>query len=133
MVDAWGGSSTGSGGNAVGDDLYRETAGNCGKVGGVTTNIRIGCRVEGLRGGGGGVVGRLGGAKRLQRNNFRPPCQESHRKLRVGGNRKREAHSSIQREVVLHSEKSECCDGDGKRPGGQMTLCGGWRCWDVDG
>ena len=38
--DAWGGISAESGRNAVGNDLYRETAGNCGTMGGVTTNIR---------------------------------------------------------------------------------------------
>ena len=37
--DAQGGSSTGSGRNAVINDLYRDTAGNRGTVGGVTTNI----------------------------------------------------------------------------------------------
>ena len=37
--DAQGGSSAGSGGNSVGDDLYMETAGNRGKVVGVTTGI----------------------------------------------------------------------------------------------
>ena len=42
--------SAGSGGNTVGDDLYRETAGNRGTVGGVTTNILSMCRGEGLRG-----------------------------------------------------------------------------------
>ena len=46
MGDVWGGSSGGSGGNAVGDDLYRETAGNRDTVGGVTTDIRS---VKGLR------------------------------------------------------------------------------------
>ena len=40
MGDARGRSSAGSGGNAVGDDLYRETTGNCGTVGDITTNIR---------------------------------------------------------------------------------------------
>ena len=50
MVDAWVRSSAGSGGNAVIDDLYRETAGNRGTVGGVTTTIRSVCRVEGLLG-----------------------------------------------------------------------------------
>ena len=49
--DAQGVSSAGSGRNAVGNDLYRETTGNRGTVGGVTTNIRSMCRVEGLRGG----------------------------------------------------------------------------------
>ena len=39
--DAWGGSSAGSGRNVVGDDLYEETAGNHGTVGGVTTDIQI--------------------------------------------------------------------------------------------
>ena len=48
---ARGRSSAGSGGNTVGNDLYRDMAGNCGTVGGVTTDIRSVCRVEGLRGG----------------------------------------------------------------------------------
>ena len=43
-----GGSSAGSGGKSVKYDLYRETAGNCGTVGGVTTGIQIVCRGEGL-------------------------------------------------------------------------------------
>ena len=50
--DARGGSSAGSGGNAADDDLYRETAGNRGTVGDVTTNILSVYRGEGLRGGG---------------------------------------------------------------------------------
>ena len=49
--DARGRSSVGRGRNAVGDDLYRETAGNRGTVGGVMTNIRSVYRVEGIRGG----------------------------------------------------------------------------------
>ena len=48
--DSQGGSSTGSGRNEVGDDLYRDTAGNCDTVGGFTTDIRSACRGEGLRG-----------------------------------------------------------------------------------
>ena len=48
--DARGGDSEGSGGDAVGDDLYRKTAGNHGTVGGVTTNIKSVCRGEGLKG-----------------------------------------------------------------------------------
>ena len=36
---AGGRSSVGSSWNIVGDDIYGETAGNCGTVGGVTTNI----------------------------------------------------------------------------------------------
>ena len=41
---ARGGSSAGSGVNAVRDDLYMDTAGNRGTVGGVTTYIRNVCR-----------------------------------------------------------------------------------------
>ena len=37
MGESRGGSSEVSSGNAVGNELYRETAGNRGKVGGVTT------------------------------------------------------------------------------------------------
>ena len=37
--DSWGGSSAGISRNAVGDDLYRETADNCGTVGDVTIGI----------------------------------------------------------------------------------------------
>ena len=39
MGDAWVGSSAGSEGNKVSDDLHRETTGNCGTVGNVATNI----------------------------------------------------------------------------------------------
>ena len=39
MGDARGGRSTGGSGNAVGDDLHRETAGNRGTVGGATSTI----------------------------------------------------------------------------------------------
>ena len=39
-------SAVGSG-NAVGDELYRETAGNRGTVGGVTTTIISVCKGEG--------------------------------------------------------------------------------------
>ena len=46
--DTRGGSSAGSGENAVGDDLYRETPGNRGTVGGVTANIQSVCRGEGV-------------------------------------------------------------------------------------
>ena len=38
----------GDGGNAVGNDLYRETSGNRGTVGGVTTTIRSVSQVEKL-------------------------------------------------------------------------------------
>ena len=37
--DAWGIRSAGGNGIAVGNDLYREMAGNCGTVGGVTPTI----------------------------------------------------------------------------------------------
>ena len=37
--DAWGGSSVVIGRNAVGDDLYKKTAGNGGTLGDVTTDI----------------------------------------------------------------------------------------------
>ena len=47
--DAWGRISAESGRNAVGNDLYRETAGNCGTMGGVTTNIRSVYKGEGMR------------------------------------------------------------------------------------
>ena len=46
--DARGGISAGSSGNAVGDDLYRETVDNRGTVGGVTNTIRSVCRGEGI-------------------------------------------------------------------------------------
>ena len=46
---ARGGSIVGIRGNAVGDDLYRETAGMRGKLGGVATTIQSVCKVEGLR------------------------------------------------------------------------------------
>ena len=46
---ARGRSSAGSGGNAVGVDLYRETEGSCGTVSAVTTNILGVCIGEGLR------------------------------------------------------------------------------------
>ena len=36
MGYAWGGNNVGGSGNAVGDDLHRETADNCGTVGGAT-------------------------------------------------------------------------------------------------
>ena len=39
MGDVGGGRRMGGSGNAVGKDLYRETAGNCGSVGGVTSPI----------------------------------------------------------------------------------------------
>ena len=48
MGDSQGRSSAGSGGNAVGDDLYRDMAGNRGTVGGITTNIQSVFREEGL-------------------------------------------------------------------------------------
>ena len=39
MGDTRGGSSVGSSGNAVGDDLHMETTSNCGAVGVAVTNI----------------------------------------------------------------------------------------------
>ena len=45
--------------------------------------------------------GRLGGAKKQHRNNFRPPWKDSRGKLRGGGDRKIELRSRIQREVVM--------------------------------
>ena len=49
MGDAWGESSAESRNKLVGNDLYVDTAGNCGTVGDVTTTIRSVCKVEGLR------------------------------------------------------------------------------------
>ena len=49
--DDRGGSSAESDENAVDDDLYGKTTGNCGTVGGVTTDIRSVCRGEGIQGG----------------------------------------------------------------------------------
>ena len=72
MGDSRGGSSVGSSGNKVGDDLYKDMAGKSGTMGGVTTNIRRVCRGEGIQ----GVVdaGRmLGGTKGQHKNNFGPP------------------------------------------------------------
>ena len=68
MGYAWGRSSAGSGGNTFSNDLYRDMAGNCGTVGGVTTDIRSVCRVEGLRGGWtqeGGLVAPRGDREKL--------------------------------------------------------------------
>ena len=48
--DAQGTSSLGNGGNAVGDDLYRETVGNRGIVDGATTNIQSVSMEEGIQG-----------------------------------------------------------------------------------
>ena len=64
MGDAQGGSITGSGGNTVVNYIYRETTGNRGTVGGVTTDIRSVCRGKGLRWGRtqeGGLVTPRGG------------------------------------------------------------------------
>ena len=47
--DAQGRSSARDGRNAVGDDLYMETAGNYGTVGGVTTTIQSVCKIEGIK------------------------------------------------------------------------------------
>ena len=69
MGDAWGDSSAGSGCNTVRNDLYRETTGNFGTVGGVSTNIQSVCRGERLRGV--ETIGGLGGSNNLHRSNFR--------------------------------------------------------------
>ena len=34
--------------------------------------------------------------------------------------------------MLLQDGKFECCDGDKRRPGKLMTLCGRWICWDGD-
>ena len=52
MGDARGRSSEESGGNTVGNDLYRETTGNYGTVGGVATKTSEDAREEGYKGGG---------------------------------------------------------------------------------
>ena len=39
--DAWGRISTGGGGNTVGDDLHRDTAGNRSTVGSIEADIRM--------------------------------------------------------------------------------------------
>ena len=66
MGCAQGGSSAGSGGNAVRYDLYRETTGNWGAVGSVATNICSMRKRDSLQGGGGlqerGMVA-LGGVR----------------------------------------------------------------------
>ena len=76
--------------------------------------------------------GRIGGAKRLQRNNFWPPWKDSCRKLRGGGDWERESRIRIQREVVLQNGKSVFWDGDRRRQVGLMTSCGRRRCWYGD-
>ena len=45
LGDARGGRSVGGSGDSVGDDLYMETAGNRGTVGGATPNIWSVCKV----------------------------------------------------------------------------------------
>ena len=63
MGDVCGRSSVGSIRNAVGNDLYRETSGNHGTMGGVTTYILKLCRGEELWGGWtqeGGLVAPIG-------------------------------------------------------------------------
>ena len=47
--DAQGKSSAGNSENAISDDLNKETAGNCGTMGGVTSTIRSVCNVEGIK------------------------------------------------------------------------------------
>ena len=92
--DTQSGSSAGSGGKAVGDELCMETEGNRVIVGGVTADIRSVCWGEGIWGGA-DVGGRLGGSKRPQRSNFGPPWKEYHGKLRLKGYRNRESQSRI--------------------------------------
>ena len=48
-VDVRAGRSAGGRWNAVSDELYSETSGNCGMVGVVTTTIKSVCKGEGLR------------------------------------------------------------------------------------
>ena len=74
--------------------------------------------------------GRLGGAKRQQRNNFGPPWNKYRGELRVGGNSERASHSRIHRGVVCQDGKPEFWYGEGRRLGGRMTSCGRRRCWD---
>ena len=89
MGDARGGSSTVSGGGKFGNDLYRETTGNRGTVGGFANQYSK-C-VQGRRNMRGVEAGgRLGGSKRQQRRNSGKPCPESHRRQRGGGYRERE-------------------------------------------
>ena len=76
--------------------------------------------------------GRLGGSKRRHINNFRKPWQESHGKLRGGGNWERDSRSRIHIEVVLQIGKSEFWDGYRRWSGARMTFCGRQRCQDGD-
>ena len=77
--------------------------------------------------------GGIGGAKRQQRNNSNPPWQKFRRRLRGGGDLERMSRSRIQREVGWQDGNSECWGGGGRRPGGQITLCGRQICWEGNG
>ena len=79
-----------------------------------------------------GAGGRLGGAKRQQRNNFGPPWQESRRRLKWGGVLRRMPRSSIWRNVGGQVGKLEWWDGDRRCPGERMKFCGMHTCWDRD-
>ena len=131
MGDAWGGRRIGGSGNAVGDDLHRETTGNRGTVGGAKSTILSVFQVNRVRRGG-VAGGRLGGAKRRQRNNFGPPWK-SRGRLRGGGARKRTPCSRNRGGEVGRVGNLTCWDRDGRRPGWRMTLCGRQRCWVGDG
>ena len=76
--------------------------------------------------------GRIGGAKRRHRNNFKTPWQESLRRLRGDGYLERKPRSRNQREVGWQDGKSECWGGYRRRPGGRMISCGRQRCWEGD-
>ena len=78
------------------------------------------------------VGGSLGGTKRLHRNNFGPPWNESSGGLRVGGDLEKDTCSKSHREVGWQNGNSECWNIDGRRPGGRMNLCGRRVCWDGD-
>ena len=70
----------------------------------------------------------VGGNKRHQRNNFGTPCQFCRRLIgRVAA--RRMACSRNRSREGGRVGKSECWDGDKRRPGGKMTLCGRRICW----
>ena len=103
--DARGGRSTGSSGNSVENDLYKETSGNRGTVGGVMATIqsvhKLRKHMKEVDAG-----GRLGGTNKRLINNFGLPWKKARGSLRGGGDLERASCSRSRRGVGWKDGKS---------------------------
>ena len=125
MEDAGGGRRTVGRGNAVIEDLLRETAGNCGSVVAATSLICGVCKGNWVQ------MRKVQGEAWWRQEAIEKQLQatlENIGNLREGGLVERLSHSMIRKGEGGRVCKSACEYGDKRRPGGRMNLCDRRRC-----